>query len=188
MRHPIFLAAGLLMAAPAFGQDGNATNGRGFMIEAPKLGFSVEVPVTTEWLARSASGADVLEATITVETDGSPTPAMLGRTNLPDRTELAVTLRGSASGYLAQARLTVESGRFKTKPFSRDGQALLAGDYEVEVLMPLPIAQPESVRKVLGAKGESLKGPLIEKSWLGNLVRHSFTINVAGPVSPELDR
>ena len=71
MKYPIILAAGLLVAAPAFGQDTRTTSRRGFTVEAPRLHFSVEAPrppVATDTKTPEERVADCQSAVLTAKT------------------------------------------------------------------------------------------------------------------------
>lgn len=87
-------------------------------------------------------------------------------TNLPNGTQLMVDLSGN--DYYGQTKVIVENGTITTEAFSNKGQALLSGNYKVEVSMPLPAIQSNSVRNVIGNTGENMIGELVEKSSIGD--------------------
>jgi hypothetical protein len=112
--------------------------------------------------AEKAASADLIEPQFIVATFGPPgKPAIVGTTNLPDDTELMVSVTRPESGYHAQDKVTVISGRFRTGQFSRGQSPLSAGTYSIEIVMPYSFTQPESVRSIIGPKGERLTGKLV---------------------------
>lgn len=82
-------------------------------------------------------------------------------TNLPDRTKLQASLQPPLAtcrpncGYVWEGNLTVLRGHFTMGPF---GSNLNAGTYTLEITSPLAALQPKSVRSIIGANGEHLKG------------------------------
>ena len=97
-------------------------------------------------------------------------------TNLPEKTELMVTVSND-SGYTAQdTAVVLADGNGYTAEFSDNG-AGLKGDYNVSVTMSLPSLQPESVQEVIGKKGEKIGGQYVEKSDTGdsNVVAGDFS-------------
>ncbi|NPA72661.1 MAG: hypothetical protein GXO35_07515 [Gammaproteobacteria bacterium] len=81
-----------------------------------------------------------------------------GSTNLPDHTIIMVWVRDEQGEYSAQDKVTVSKGKFEAGPFSWEGSGLRGGWYTVEALMPYPSVQPESVRRIIGERGEFLVG------------------------------
>jgi hypothetical protein len=113
------------------------------------------------------------------EDDGRPKIA--GRTNLPDRTMLVISVQGDeASGYATQDIASVGDGRFSAGPFG-PGDGLASGEYTARVSMALPRSQPESVQALIGVEGELLVGEHVEQTDLGISValEEPFTV-VAG--------
>lgn len=88
-----------------------------------------------------------------------------GITNLPDDTELMVTISNSL-GYRGQESASVLGRRFRAGPFSAHGQPLPEGRYTVDVTMPIPRVQPAAVRSVIGEHGEKLSGKLVHRGRL----------------------
>ena len=83
-------------------------------------------------------------------------------TNLPDETELILTLSQASSNYRAQGKVTIAGGTATSEAFS-DHDAPLSGDYTLEVTMSLPKLQSDSVRAVIGEKGEYLTGQYVNE-------------------------
>lgn len=124
------------------------------------------------------SNADTFDVTLDVAPnvnadDGSVLFSV--STNLPENTELMVTVKNE-EGYTAQDKAVVLSnGVANTAEFSNQGEAL-SGKYIVTISMSLPELQDESVRKVIGEKGEKISGEYVEHSDLGdaNIVSADF--------------
>lgn len=98
-----------------------------------------------------------------------------GKTNLPDSTKLLISLSNETLGFDAKCESVVNNGQFSTGPLG-PSSGLIAGNYKVKVLMPLPIVQPERVQSILGKEGEHLTGSLVQDSSLGGkTVEYSFS-------------
>ncbi|WP_051258299.1 hypothetical protein [Teredinibacter turnerae] len=97
-----------------------------------------------------------------------------GETNLPDSTELLISLSNEAVGFTAQDKSAVRNGKFSAGPLGPKS-GLTAGNYVIEVMMPVPSVQPESVQSIIGNEGQYLTGPLVkDSSWGGKTVEYSF--------------
>ena len=131
--------------------------------------------------------AHSIEAEIRLRTDGSQTPSVIGFTNLPDETQLLVSLRRKAANYNAQQNVTVQAGQFITDRFSDDGKALPPGDYALEVSMASAGFQSANVQKLIGVNGERLSGPLVEDTKFGNIVISRSTIELGSNASATSD-
>jgi hypothetical protein len=83
-----------------------------------------------------------------------------GQTNLPDQTELMISIKGD-NGYFAQDTKTVSNGEFKSEEFSEKGASLKPGNYTVEISTLTVNVQPPSVQELLGVNGENLIGKLV---------------------------
>ena len=101
------------------------------------------------------------EPTFEVSSDGSGTPTFTVRTNLPNDTELLFTIEGNGKTY--QDKAIVSNGAAVAGPFA-SAEEPMAGEYDFKITMPLPRLQPDSVRAVIGEKGEKLSGPYVEAS------------------------
>ena len=95
-------------------------------------------------------------------------------TNLPDETELSLTLKGR--GYIAQGKAFVEKGIAISEPFTNQGDPLF-GDFTLEVLMPIPSVQSDYVKHFIGKHGPYIKPAL------GSIVV-SKEFDVSFPVNP----
>lgn len=93
-----------------------------------------------------------------------------GDTNLPEGTELLVTLQNKDK-YKGQANATVTNGTFETEEFSQQDKALPSGKYNVEIVMPIASVQPDSVKEIIGENSSNLEGNLVKNEKLGKIVR-----------------
>lgn len=84
-----------------------------------------------------------------------------GTTNLPDSTSLLITLDNEGLGFSAEEIVNVLNGRFYTSPLGK-ATGLPDGNYVIQIVMPLPLMQPETVQSVIGQQGQYLTGSLVE--------------------------
>src|SRR6185503_18110705 len=77
------------------------------------------------------------EVVLRVSVDEEPKlrPRIVGETNLPDKTELLVTVSGKSTNFTAQDKTSVQAGRFQAGPFG-SSTGLHPGQYTVDVVMP----------------------------------------------------
>jgi hypothetical protein len=99
---------------------------------------------------------------ITIEKTDNNRVRINGTTNLPDGTELAFSLEGKTMNFMAQATASVNKGQFHSELGPSKG--LPVGQYVAEVVMVMPMLQPQSVRAIIGEDGERLNGPIVKKS------------------------
>ncbi|WP_223508814.1 MULTISPECIES: hypothetical protein [unclassified Pseudomonas] len=98
---------------------------------------------------------------VTIQADQGSYPIIHGQTNMPDGTVLTVTLRIPGQ-YGGMQNVEVVNGRFASTRFSVNGERPLpSGKASVEVSSHLPQLQTQSVRAVIGQRGENLEGPLV---------------------------
>jgi len=122
-------------------------------------------PALPEGVPELAKGV-VIRFNVDVRED--KTAHVSGETNLPDSTELMISIESKSSRrYKAQDKAKVSGYRFSAGPFSMGNGPLPDGVYKIEVLMPVSDAQPESVKTIIGQNGKKLKGKLVKKSHLG---------------------
>ncbi len=105
-----------------------------------------------------------------------------GKTNLPDETELMLSLENSSINYLAQDKAVVQSGQFISSWFadaSRPAERLANGTYVLKLFTPSVFVLSPSVKEILGEKGRNMTGKLIKfDEVFGNRVEYSKTIKV----------
>lgn len=93
---------------------------------------------------------------------GEGKPEFSIETNLPDKTELILTLSNN-NLYTEQQTITVKSGKATSEPFTEEHDQPLAGDYTLTVVMEMD-EQPYGVKTKLGTTGECLTGELTDVS------------------------
>ncbi len=135
-----------------------------------------------------ATNVLAINVTLTTTVEGNDKPVISGKTNLPDGTDLSVSLSRKSSSYSGQCFTKVNNGQFKTTPYTQHGAPLNPGNYVVSILTPYAPVQPKSVQKIIGGHGEYLKGALVKKEELGKLIRYKTTYKVAGLNSPQKDK
>jgi hypothetical protein len=131
--------------------------------------------------------AAALEPTVKINIETPQRPVVNGQTNLPDGTELMISISRKESNYSAEDEVKVAGGKFRRQEFSQKGSDLNHGKYSVEVLMPFPGVQSEGVRSVIGEHGEELTGPLVKHEELGNLVKYVSTFQVGEAADEKAD-
>lgn len=101
-----------------------------------------------------------------------------GVSNLPDRTQLLISLENKAVDFRAEKKIVVMKGTFSvTLPAPTEG--LKAGNYRLQAVMPVAAGQPENVQTVIGKQGQHLSGPLAKDiSWGGRIVEVASIYNV----------
>lgn len=106
---------------------------------------------------------------------------ILIETNLPENTILGVTLKNENIDYIAQDSFEVIGGKAESI-LSYHNDALVKGEYNLDVIMPIARTQSEKVQKIIGDKGQFLKGEnVISTELLGennNYIKKSMKIEV----------
>jgi len=122
--------------------------------------------------------------TFSIETNSTRRPTIAGETNLPDGTDLMISIDSGTTKYNASSKAIVRGGHFQSETFSKDNSDLEAGQYISEVLMPVALVQSPSVRAVIGEKGENLKGSLVQQGNLGITVsrKQPFQLRADGSI------
>jgi|LNAP01.1.fsa_nt_gb hypothetical protein len=99
---------------------------------------------------------------VTIQVDRGSYPIIHGQTNMPVGTILTVTVRIPGQYGGMQNVVVGVNGGFASTRFSVNGERPLpSGKASVEVSSHLPQLQAESVRAVIGQRGENLEGPLV---------------------------
>ncbi|HEY1722232.1 MAG TPA: hypothetical protein VGG27_13390 [Magnetospirillaceae bacterium] len=132
--------------------------------------------------------AMAMEPVMDVFVENPLQPIFRGSTNLPDGTQLMLTLSRPASSYMGQTNMTVKDGHFTTEQFSADGHPLNAGVYEIEITMTMAAMQPKQVQDVIGKEGENLKGRYAKPGILGGITfDYAVQKQLGGPPNAALD-
>lgn len=111
---------------------------------------------------------DDLTLTLSVDKQPGNRVQLNGKTNLPPGTKLMLSVKEQIeNGFLGQSSCFVAvDGTFEAGTFGPKG-GLMDGLYVADVTMPYPSVQPADVKRVIGANGENLKGPLLKKNAFG---------------------
>lgn len=81
-------------------------------------------------------------------------------TNLPKDTKVTVLLRNKNTNESTTAQVTEIDNKnyIITSPLTNDGKTLKNGSYRLKITMEKPSLQPDSVKKIIGDKGQMLSG------------------------------
>lgn len=144
--------------------------------------------VTVVTLMCCCTLAVALEPTFKVDIETPSRPVLNGQTNLPNGTELMITISRKESNFSAQDKVKVAGGKFRSQRFSQKGTDLNPGKYKVDLVMPFAAGQSQSVRSILGDHGEKLTGPLVKHEKLGNYLRYVSTFQVGASSDSKADK
>ncbi|WIA58091.1 hypothetical protein N6H05_09955 [Sphingobium sp. WTD-1] len=110
-------------------------------------------------------GKDPIPLEFQVSLTGGRRPQVNIVTNLPEGTEVNATLKspGFPPNYIAQDEGSVACGKLLFGPFSKQGNELPSGLFELSVTAPLVIVQPKPVQKYLGTDYNVFRSELITK-------------------------
>ena len=103
---------------------------------------------------------------------------IFGETNLPDMTELLISINGINTSYKGQDKVVVNDNKFDSSNFSSDGEEFRIGQYKIDVTMPVPSTQSQLVQDKIGEKGENLKGLLVKSGDFGISVSTNKIIEI----------
>lgn len=106
---------------------------------------------------------EALEPTMSVQVENAATPIIHGTTNLPDGSELIVSIWRKESTFLGMSDVKVVHGHFTTARFSAGSGPVNSGVYKIEVTMSVAALQPPEVRAVIGESGERMTGRLVRQ-------------------------
>lgn len=101
-----------------------------------------------------------------------------GTSNLPNRTQLLISLENKAVNIHMEKEAVVRKGDFSIVLQAPVG-GLKAGDYRLGAIMAVAAGQPKSVQIVVGNQGQHLTGTLVKNiSWGGRTVEAVSTYSV----------
>ena len=112
--------------------------------------------------------ANAFNVDISAKSDGSTLPRIIGKTNLPNETQLMISVERPENGYGGDAKTLVVNGEFDAGPFSVKGENFKPGEYRLTVIMLDPALQLQHVKDVIGANGKKLTGKLVKIYATGN--------------------
>jgi hypothetical protein len=115
-------------------------------------------------------------------------PMIEGGTNLPNGTELMISLQTEAPGCqpkcsISEVKTTVENGHFSAGPFR-----IQRGNYLLEITTSIAELEPASVQAVIGGHGENLSGQFIQPELVqgaGPTVDYKLVIAFGGQQSAQ---
>ncbi len=107
------------------------------------------------------------------------------KTNLPNTTELMVSVSESNGDYKGQTKAIVTNGEAQTEWFSNKGEPLKNGDYYLLIAMSMPSTQSEEVQKIVGKNGEYLEGDLVITNNGSSYIAMDAIITLAGDSGSE---
>lgn len=136
------------------------------------------LPLQTQ-AKRTAQPGDTIYATMSVDVLNGDRPIVRGQTNLPDGTELSISIERSNGVPWVSADAEVQKGKFSAGPLDHNGVALGAGTYKMSVIMGAATFQPKAVQEWIGQDGEFLDGPLVTSRYIGRTVVYEtpFAVN-----------
>ena len=144
----------------------------------------MKIIIVMLFLAIVETSAFALTVTMEAKQDGSDKPTVTGTTNLPDETEIIVSIERSGRAYSGSDKVKVTDKRFVAGPFSKNGAPLAPGAYKIHIVVPYAYAQPDSVQSIIGANGQHMTGKLVKvgknnlKNGTGNLVIYNAPFKI----------
>lgn len=142
------------------------------------------IAIGVSLLSLGAQAATPLVLLVTGNT-ANGRPIIEGTTNLPDGTELLVSLSRKASSYMAQDKLKVRDGKFKSVQFTDHFSPLLPGKYVLELTGPITAVQP--VANALGENYSNFSGQLLKRTKFGTTLQYEKTLVIPGQTSSSAD-
>jgi hypothetical protein len=129
--------------------------------------------------AAPSFAATPLELSVQVDPDdGTGHPSFTGTTNLPDGTEMLLTLTRRSRPYMGQDRVVVHGGHFRSTHFADTGDAALAGRFELIVTGGLFDIQPASIKPFLGKDYANFSGPQLHHEAFGTVLETTIQVEI----------
>ncbi len=100
----------------------------------------------------------------------------LGETNLPDHGELMFTINGN--DYTSQTKEVIVDGAFETEVFSKEGETMPEGDYELSISLSVSNTQDEKFVKLTGDDYELLTGELMNGDGMGKTMNYDTSFSI----------
>lgn len=101
--------------------------------------------------------------TLKVEITADVRAKVIGSTNLPNSSNLLISISNPSLGKVYQDKVSVNAGKFSSVLGEKEG--LNYGKYNVQIIFS-PIAQSEEVKRIIGQRGENLIGANVSTSKL----------------------
>lgn len=146
------------------------------------LGKQLPIPDSMKPKAAQKGSEIIVEMSIKPVVNELKVLNITGTTNLPDKTQLMITVSCKQTNYMAQDTTTVEKGRFISNTFSDSSKPagrLGNGKYKIEITTPTANVLDPSVKSLVGENGKNLTGKLVifDQVW-GNTVDYKKSFNV----------
>ncbi len=103
---------------------------------------------------------------------------VLGRTNLPDNMDLMISLTNPSIKYFGQDKIKIKNNSFVSAWFNNKGTGLSPGKYKIEITSPLTDFQPNTVKEIIGERGENLLGDAVKMDYGQNLIDYTTTKSI----------
>jgi len=136
------------------------------------------------WLAESVHAAIPLRMEVDSAYENGKV-AIVGRTNLPDGTDLIARIYRDESNFSDDYKVSVAAGQFRVELFMNKGAPVSTGSYGIKITAPPVSAQPESVRRRLGPNYSNFSGPSIKWSQSGTVLEWRGSIPIPEPPKAE---
>lgn len=131
-----------------------------------ELGTAYESSNTNGILSPENGKEIEVEFTYVVSRPQSKYIKIEGATNLPEHTELMITINNKKINYRASSNSKVlDSGKFESEIFTRgldsSSNAMPSGRYELDIVVPIVSVQPDTVKIKFGKNGRNLIGKYV---------------------------
>jgi len=183
------LVGGWVLMAPSVGREAGesrfGTPSASEVVEpSSRAAPEMVAPASSQGL-NGAVTPTVGDVTLSIEPPSPEGPhRVTAITSLPDGTSLMFTVTSkSRPGESYQDTAVVTGGKAEAGPFGKDG-TLPPGQYDVEVTMPIPEVQSPETRRVIGDKGENLRGPLVKRGTMGATVERTEAFTLGSGSTP----
>lgn len=150
----------------------------GFEGESVELGELYPLPDSMKAITPESGKKLKVDFEIDYEVKKDKYISIVGKTTLPKNTNLMITLSNNEINYRAQNKVLVGEDRvFRTKNFKNgnnsDMDSLPAGNYEIDIVVPIVNVQPDEVKVIFGEKSRNLIGDNVNYDEIfGNTVRY----------------
>lgn len=132
-----------------------------FNDEKVNMGIPLPVPDSMKELPPESDKIINVDIKIKHEKTKEGFVKIIGNINLPNGTELMLTLVGKDIKYRAQDKVIVNSSSFVSDEFSNSKNAIKSGKYIINISTPTVNVMEENVRKLLGEDGRNLYGEFV---------------------------
>lgn len=133
--------------------------------------------------------ANAFNVNISAKSNGENPPSIVGKTNLPNGTQLMISVERPENGYGGDAKALVINGEFEAGPFMIHRGSLTPGSYSVSVILIEPSTQLQHVKEIIGANGKKLTGNFVKIYSSGNKgVVYKTKFNIEGYIDKTNDK